>query len=187
MLSGRFGVVLLFLALLAAILSGCGSTQNDISSPAAYCRSVGGTVQERIPEYGTNNQNPLKLAGTQDLCKFTAPDNTAIFISTDTLYADKPTLATLAYYAQTPAQAAPNGENPASVYCTLLGGSDLFGGKNAAGGGWVDTSDQTFKTVEACVFPDLSIIDSFGLFYHSNGTIRGIDLSTVLRYEAPPR
>ena len=84
-------------------------------------------------------------------------------------------------------QIAPNGENPASVYCSQLGGSDLFGGKNAAGGGWVDTSDQTFKTVEACVFPDLSIIDSFGLFYHSNGTIRGIDLSTVLRYEAPPR
>jgi putative hemolysin len=187
MLSGRFGVVLLFSALIAAMLSGCGSTQNDISSPAAYCRSVGGTVQARIPEYGTNNQNPLKLAGTQDFCKFTASDNTAIFISTDTLYADKPTLATLAYYAQTPAQAAPNGENPASVYCTLLGGSDLFGGKNAAGGGWVDTSDQNFKTVEACVFPDLSIIDSFGLFYHSNGTIRGIDLSTVLRYEAPPR
>jgi putative hemolysin len=187
MLSGRFGVILLFSALLAAMLSGCGSTQNDISSPAAYCRSVGGTVQARIPEYGTNNQNPLKLAGTQDFCKFTAQDNTAIFISTDTLYADKPTLATLAYYAQTPTQNAPNGENPASVYCTQLGGSDLFGGKNAAGGGWVDTSDQTFKTVQACVFPDLSIIDSFGLFYHSNGTIRGIDLSTVLRYEAPPR
>jgi putative hemolysin len=187
MLGRRFGATLLFATLLAAMLSGCGSTQNDISSPAAYCRSFGGTVQARIPEYGTNNPNPLKLAGTQDFCKFTAPDNTAIFISTDTLYADKPTLAALAYYAQTPAQAAPNGENPASVYCTLLGGSDLFGGKNAAGGGWVDTSDQAFKTVEACVFPDLSIIDSFGLFYHSNGTIRGIDLSTVLRYEAPPR
>src|SRR5690349_16581155 len=151
MLGRRFGATLLFATLLAAMLSGCGSTQNDISSPAAYCRSVGGTVQARIPEYGTNNPNPLKLAGTQDFCKFTAPDNTAIFISTDTLYADKPTLAALAYYAQTPAQAAPNGENPASVYCTLLGGSDLFGGKNAAGGGWVDTSDQAFKTVEACV------------------------------------
>jgi putative hemolysin len=187
MLSGRFGATLLFGTLLAAMLSGCGSTQSDISSPAAYCRSVGGTVQARIPEYGTNNQNPLKLAGIQDFCKFTGSDNTAIFISTDTLYADKPTLAALAYYAQTPAQNAPNGENPASVYCTQLGGSDLFGGKNAAGGGWVDTSDKTFTTVEACVFPDLSIIDSFGLFYHSNGTIRGIDLSTVLRYEAPPR
>jgi putative hemolysin len=187
MLRWRFGAVLFFPALLVALLSGCGSTQNDISSPAAYCRSVGGTVQARIPEYGTNNQNPLKLAGTQDFCKFTASDNTAIFISTDTLYADKPTLATLAYYAQTPPQRTPDGENPASVYCSQLGGSDLFGGKNAAGGGWVDKSDQAFKTVQACVFPDFSTIDSFGLFYHSNGTIRGIDLSTVLRYEAPPR
>jgi putative hemolysin len=185
MLRRRFGATLVFLTLLAA-LSGCGSSQADITTPASYCRSVGGMVQTRIPEYGTNNQNPLKLAGTQDFCKFTAPDNTAIFISTDTLYADQPTLATLAYYAQTPAQSAPNGENPASAYCTLLGGSVQFGGKNVSGGGWVDTSDQAFKTVEACVFPDLSIIDSFGLFYHSNGTIRGIDLSTVLRYEAPP-
>jgi putative hemolysin len=188
MLRGRFGATLLFSTLLAVTVSGCGSTQSDISSPAAYCRSVGGAVQSRIPEYGTNNQNPLKLAGTQDFCKFTAPDKSAIFISVDALYADTPTLATLAYYAQTPAQTAPNGENPASVYCTLLGGSDLFGGSvNASGGGWVDTSDKAFPTVQACVFPDLSIIDSFGLFYHSNGTIRGKDLSTVLRYEAPPR
>jgi len=186
MLGRRFGATLVFLTLLAALAS-CGSSQADITTPATYCRSVGGTVQTRIPEYGTNNQNPLKLAGTQDFCKFTAPDNTAIFISTDTLYADQPTLATLAYYTQIPPQSAPNGENPASAYCSLLGGSDQFGGKNVSGGGWVDTSDKSFTTVQACVFPDLSTIDSFGLFYHSNGTIRGIDLSTVLRYEAPPR
>jgi putative hemolysin len=177
----------LCLALMTAMLAGCGSSQNDISSPAAYCRSVGGIVQARIPEYGTNDPNPLKLAGTHDFCKFTAPDASAIFISAQTLYADKPTLAALAYYAQTSPQSAQNGENPASVYCSQLGGSDLFGGKNVSGGGWVDTSDQTFTTLQACVFPDLSIIDSFGLFYHSNGTIRGKDLSTVLRYEAPPR
>jgi putative hemolysin len=183
----RLGRTLLFAALLVAALSGCGSTQSDISSPTAYCRSVGGEAQSRIPEYGTNNPNPLKLAGTQDFCKFTASDNTAIFISTDTLYSDKPTLATLAYYAQTPAQSVPNGENPASVYCSKLGGSDLFGGKNVSGGGWVDNSDKAFTVVQACVFPDLSIIDSFGLFYHANGTIRGRDLSMVLRYEAPPR
>jgi hypothetical protein len=187
MLRRRFGATLFLATLLAAMLSGSGSTQNDISSPAAYCRSVGGSVQARIPEYGTNNPNPLKLAGTQDFCKFTASDQSAIFISVETLFADKPTLATLAYYAQTPAQAATDGVNPASLYCTQLGGSDLFGGKNASGGGWVDSSDQVFTVLQACVFPDLSIIDSFGLFYHANGVIRGQDLSTVLRYEAPPR
>ena len=39
--------------------------------------------------------------------------------------------------------------------------------------------------LEACIFPDLSSIDSWGLTYHAYGTIRGIDLSTVLRYHKP--
>jgi hypothetical protein len=46
-----------------------------------------------------------------------------------------------------------------------------------------------FKTIdvalEACIFPDNSTIDSWGLFYHSAGIIRGTDLSTVLRYPNP--
>jgi hypothetical protein len=40
--------------------------------------------------------------------------------------------------------------------------------------------------LEACIFPDMSSIDSWGLAYYSNGDIRGIDLSTVLRYGPPP-
>jgi hypothetical protein len=187
MLRRRFGAIWLFLPLLVAAISGCGSSQADISTPAGYCRSVGGTVQTRIPEYGATSANPLRLAGTEDFCKFTASDNTAIFISTNTLYADTPTLATLAYYAKTPSEPAPPGVNPGSTYCSQLGGTDLFGGKNATGGGWVDNSDKTFTVLQACIFPDLSIIDSFGLFYHANGAIRGKDLSTVLRYAGPPR
>ena len=34
-----------------------------------------------------------------------------------------------------------------------------------------------------CVFPDLSFIDEWGLAYHSDGTIRGIDLATVMAYQ----
>jgi len=66
----------------------------------------------------------------------------------------------------------------------LLGGSDLFGGINAAGGGWVLDSDPD-DVLETCIFPDLSSIDSWGLLYHSQGIIRGQDLSTVLRYKDP--
>jgi len=40
--------------------------------------------------------------------------------------------------------------------------------------------------ISMCVFPDLSIIDSWGLTYHSNGTIRGADLSSLLRYRPQP-
>jgi hypothetical protein len=185
MLRLRFGATLLCSALLATMIAGCGSSQGDIATPAGYCRSVGGTVQTRLPEYGTNGQNPLRLAGTKEFCKFTAQDKSAIFISVDTLFTQQPTLAALAYYAQTPPKSAPVGENPGSVYCSQLGGSDLFGGVNASGGGWVDSGDKAFTVLEACVFPDLSIIVSFGLAYHTTGAIRGKDLSTVLRYKPP--
>ena len=75
--------------------------------------------------------------------------------------------------------------NPASCYCSLLGGSDLFGGVNASGGGWVKKSDPVDTVLEARIFPDMSIIDSWGLAYHSVGIIRGKDLSKVLRYKNP--
>jgi hypothetical protein len=35
------------------------------------------------------------------------------------------------------------------------------------------------------MFPDNSTIDSGGLFYHSDRMVRGIDLSTVLKYSNP--
>ena len=35
------------------------------------------------------------------------------------------------------------------------------------------------------MFPDNSTIDSWGLFYHSDSIVRGIDLSTVLKYANP--
>jgi len=39
--------------------------------------------------------------------------------------------------------------------------------------------------LEACIFTDMSSIDSWGLAYHANGIIRGIDLTKVLRYKYP--
>ena len=53
-----------------------------------------------------------------------------------------------------------------------------------AGGGWV-ANGGIDQVLEACIFPDNSTIDSWGLFYHSANIIRGIDLSTVLRYSNP--
>lgn len=154
--------------------------------PQAYCTSTGGTLETRLPVYGTNGpiQDWLRLAGSQDFCQYTSSsDGSRIHVSLDTLYSLKPSLAALAYYAETAWNGLGEG-NPASLYCTQLGGSDLFGGINAAGGGWVEfhTIDEV---LEACIFPDNSTIDSWGLFYHSAGIIRGADLSTVLRYPNP--
>jgi hypothetical protein len=92
-------------------------------------------------------------------------------------------LAALAYYAEVQLGSGCNG-NPASCYCTQLGGSDSFGGINAAGGGWVLSTDPT-DVLEACIFPDMSSIDSWGLAYHSAGIIRGKNLANVLRYPDP--
>ena len=77
---------------------------------------------------------------------------------------------------------SPSG-NPASFYCTEdLDGSSQFG-NTAAGGGWVDQSQPTFVIMNMCVFADGSAIDEFGLFYYSDGTVRGADLAPLFRYQ----
>jgi putative hemolysin len=154
----------------------------DVPPAEAYCTDNGGVVETRVPYFGTNNSNPLRLAGARRFCQFTLWDGSRIHVLLATLYATEPTLAALAYYAKVPINPIPpGGGNPASFYCTQLGGSDLFGGANLAGGGWVEkgTIDET---LEACIFPDMSSIDSWGLAYHSNNIIRGKNLGKVLRY-----
>jgi len=156
------------------------------SPAAAYCVSKGGEVDARRAYYNTNDveQNWLGLAGERDFCKFTSKkDGSRIHLLLSTLYTEEPSLAALAYYAKVPMGSCSG--NPASCYCSLLGGSDLFGGINANGGGWVQKSDPIDTVLEACIFPDLSSIDSWGLAYHSVGIIRGKDLSKVLRFKNP--
>jgi hypothetical protein len=54
------------------------------------------------------------------------------------------------------------------------------------GGGWVKKSDPVDTVLEACIFPDMSTIDSWGLTYHQfGGIIRGKNLANVLRYKNP--
>ena len=146
----------------------------------AYCGSSGGVYEVRRAEYGTNNPNPLPLAKYAGFCKYTAKDGSRIYIFADTLYTTKPTLAVLAYRAKVPTGTCQG--NPASCYCTLLGGSDQFGGTTGAGGGWV-LKGSIDESLEACIFPDLSSIDSWGLAYHANNIIRGINLASVVRYK----
>ena len=152
----------------------------DDTAAAAYCVKTNGVVQTRDAAFDTNGSNPLILAGVRRFCQYTSKKGSQINLLIGTLYTRKPSLAALAYYAMVPPGTCQG--NPASCYCSLLGGSDLFGGINAAGGGWILPSNPT-DVLEACMFPDQSSIDSFGLFYHSAGIIRGRDLSKVLRYK----
>ena len=150
---------------------------------AAYCVKKGGVVQTRLPAYDTNGGNPLILAGARQFCQFTSQkDGSQINVLLGTLHTTMPSLAALAYYAQV--QMGSCEGNPASCYCSQLGGSDLFGGATGAGGGWVLNTDYN-DVLEACIFPDMSSIDSWGLAYHSVGIIRGKDLAKVLRYSDP--
>lgn len=151
----------------------------------SYCTTTGGLVETRHAVYGTNNppQDWLPLNGVEGFCEYTsATDGSRIHISLQTLYSPKPTLAALAYYAQPQYNGTCNG-NPASCYCSQIGGAEI-GALDAAGGAWVTTGGID-NLLESCVFPDNSTIDSWGLLYHSVGTIRGTDLSTVLKYSNP--
>jgi hypothetical protein len=167
----------------AADNAATGKAKTPAGKAAAYCTKTGGVALTGIPYYGTNGGQPLQLAGEDGFCQYTLKkDGSQINLLLNTLYAKKPSLATTAYYAQI--QAGSCNGNPASCYCTLLGGSDQFGGTGGAGGGWVFNGDFN-NVLEACIFPDMSSIDSWGLLYHSVGIIRGKNLSKVLRYKNP--
>jgi len=160
---------------------------SDLTIAQNYCVKKGGEVDIRTPFYNTNDaeQNWFRLAGDRQFCKFTSKkDGSRIHVLLSTLYTDKPTLAALAYYAKVPYSGNCNG-NPASCYCSQLGGTDLFGGINLNGGGWVQKSDPVDTVLEACIFPDMSSIDSWGLTYHQAGIIRGKNLNKILRYKNP--
>ncbi len=184
----KFAKALLGLAALISLsfaVSAPARADNSDStrSAATYCVKKGGVVQTRIPEYNTNGGTPLVLSGSADFCQFTSEkDGSQINVLLSTLMTKQPSLAALAYYAQVPLGTC-NG-NPGSCYCTLIGGTDLFGGINAAGGGWVLNTDPN-DVLEACIFPDLSSIDSWGLAYHSANIIRGTNLAKALKYKNP--
>jgi hypothetical protein len=157
--------------------------ETDGAAAAAYCRQTGGQVEVRHAVYGSNGSSLLFLAGVRTFCQYTRKkDGSRIHILLTTLYTAKPTLAALAYILKPPTGSCRG--NPASCYCSYLGGSDQFGGTTGAGGGWYK-KNSVDQTLEACIFPDMSSIDSWGLAYHANGIIRGINLVKVMRYKYP--
>lgn len=152
-----------------------------------YCEQSGGLVQSRSPYWNTNGDQSqwLALAGSATMCRFQADDEakSRIYVDLNTLGSAEPTLAGLAYLSKVPMPPGGGGGNPATLYCgTELSASSAFGG-GAAGGGWVDTTDPDDVVVALCVFPDGSYIDEWGLAYHSNGDVRGKDLTTVMKYQ----
>jgi putative hemolysin len=169
-----------------------GPESPQVLGASLYCAQSGGNVRTRYPVYGTNSANPLRLAGSRRFCEFEARDGSRIAVALDTLFATEPSLAVLSYLTPPALEAIPRSVNPSSVYCSQLGGTDEFGGRSAAGGGWVledspETAGVPEDVMAMCVFPDLSSIDSWGLTYHADGTVRGADLAPLFRYQPPAR
>lgn len=170
------------------------STPVATVDPAAYCTDKGGTVVHRTPALGTNNPaQMLVLGGGVDFCEFTGgegaePSTSRIAIDISSLAATEPTLAVLAYLTKPPVPASSSGANPASLYCAHLGGQEL-GAATLSGGGWITTAQGAdLDVLEGCLFADGSIIDSWGIAYHANGTIRGANLEPLFGYQSsdPP-
>jgi putative hemolysin len=146
---------------LVALAAVAGSDSAVAATPAAaYCSAKGGSVSWSALPSGTP-------AG---LCTFRREsDGSRISVGLRTLASRTPTLAVLAYLERPAIVSVSGGANPASVYCAQLGGSEALAG--------------------ICRFSDGSMIDSWGLSYHTQGSVRGRDLTPVFRYRSahPPR
>ncbi len=186
-MGSRLVIVAATLGLVCGLAAVARAQPDVVPSEAAYCTRHGGEVDVRRPTFNTNGGKPLKLAVERGFCRFTSKkDGSSISLFLGTLTTRHPTLAALAYYAEVAYDGSTCKGSPGSCYCSQLGGTDLFGGINLSGGGWVLKTDAT-DVLDACIFPDLSSIDSYGLFYHSAGIVRGKDLSKVLVYPGPPQ
>ena len=170
--------------LLASSPPAAASVTWDVDAAQDYCVSVGGQVQERQATWNTNGDPAqwVDLGRTMEVCRFKADDEAGsrIYVDLLTLWSESPSLAAAAYLAKVPMSADPPAGNPASFYCTDLGGSSQWG-TGAAGGGWTNLDDPDDQVVAMCVFPDGSTIDEWGLAYHSGDVVRGADLAPLFR------
>ena len=165
-----------------------GAYAQEDADPAAaeWCASHEGTVVERYPASNASSETPVALGSPVRFCEFTGgegadPADSRISVRLTTLASDQPSMAATAYLTKPEMAESGGSANPASVYCADLGGAEM-GGQLAPDGGWVNGADAT-DVAEMCVFPDLSIIDSWGLAYHTMGTIRGADLEPLFRWK----
>src|SRR5207253_401455 len=146
------------------------------SAAAAWCTQQGGAVQTRVPYYTGTGEKLTPLGGEREMCVFAAKDGSRIMIAADTLAADKPTLAALAYVRKPSGPTGPG--NPSIAYCQGINGTAMFGNRPTDGGGWGARGESDpSKVTSACMFGDGSVIDAWGLKYHQGGVVRGADLT----------
>ncbi|MBW3633640.1 MAG: DUF333 domain-containing protein [Chloroflexi bacterium] len=182
---GVLTVIAVALAVASTFVAPVARAQED-PAMADWCVSLKGTVVDRYPASNASSETPVAMGPAVGFCEFTGgegadPSDSRISIRLTTLASDQPSMAATAYLTKLEMAESGSLANPASVYCADLGGVEL-GGQLAPDGGWVNAAD-TADVAQLCVFPDLSIIDSWGLAYHTMGTIRGADLEPLFRWK----
>ncbi|MBH1937446.1 hypothetical protein I5Q34_24785 [Streptomyces sp. AV19] len=170
----------------AALLIITQATADESAGPSSWCTRQGGSPGA-YRAYYDNGARLTPLGTIRDLCHFRAKDGSRIVLPTDTLAADAPTLASLAYKRKPPLPAHPVG-NPSAAYCAKLGGTTQFGEGKPDVGGWIRKGDPVDRghLHNMCMFADGSAIDAWGLTYHTGGVIRGADLENKFRAHIPP-
>ncbi|MGG2464122.1 hypothetical protein ACO0M4_30845 [Streptomyces sp. RGM 3693] len=159
-------------------------TRHSLSADAAWCEQQGGKAETRVPYYTGTGNKITPLGGAREMCIFAAGDGSQIMIAADTLAADKPTLAALAYVRKPDGPSSPG--NPSIAYCQGINGTAMFGNKPTDGGGWGPKNEtDPSKATSSCMFADGSVIDAWGLKYHKGGVIRGADLTKKFRAAIP--
>ena len=181
-----------------AALSSAGSTSTVPSSggPSAglstaqqeqYCVGKGGEPQTREAYWGTNGDENswVPLAGSTTMCRFQADDEAKSRIYVDLTTLSSPSrpwqpLPTCRRCRCRPPPVVPT-RRPATAARNWAGPPPSAASAPRVAGG--SPSDPDDVVVALCVFPDLSFIDEWGLAYHSDGTVRGTDLATVMAYQ----
>ena len=173
--------------------SPAGTSTVDLEAAEQYCKDQGGELVPRAATWNTNADPSawVQLAGRMTFCEFESgegDDASRISVDLVTLYSETPTLAAIAYLSKVPPTLPPEpSANPADYNCSMgLGGTSTMG-NGAAGGGWVDATQPVFVVMNECVFEDMSAIDAFGILYYADGTVRGADLATKMRYQPGKR
>ena len=192
------GLVSMACMVLGACAGGAASAKPSGGSPAAaddaaartYCTDQGGKLVDRHAVSNTNGDPStwLRLAGEATFCEFESGagnETTRIALDLVTLSSERPTLAGLAYLSKVrPTLPDTPGANPAAYNCAAgLNGAQAFGTAAVSSGGWVNEAEPVFKVMDMCVFADGSAIDEWGITYYSQGTVRGADLATKMRYQ----
>jgi len=173
----------------ASVGPSAGSSTSDTAA-RDYCTQQGGQLVERHAVSNTNGDPStwLRLAGEATFCEFesgTGNETTRIAVDLVTLSSEQPTLAGLAYLSKVrPTLPDTPSTNPAAYNCAAgLGGTEAFGTAAASSGGWVNEDEPVFSVMDMCVFADGSAIDEWGITYYAQGTVRGADLATKMRYQ----